>query len=754
MNKRCQGLIVCAAVGTSALLVQMLGCSGELDYRTVSRDDPDYSNLVPGYNYRDGKTIYCEYLDPTVLRTIAGGSAASGVRAPSVVEPGLHDTSRAEVLAGVKQQAIDYLRGAGRPGITQIGSCDLRCKEVTYEEHSASSDASSAYGQGSGASGKGSGASGASSGSGGVGASDTANQASTTNNQVPNVDEADFIKNDNKYMYVVANGRVKIIEAWPAATARTLATLSVPVGTPTNLFANDTRLVVYSAVAPSGSRNGFGTSAQACSYGFDCVPTGDGSATHVSIFDTTDKSAPRLVRELDFSGSLIAARKIGNAIHSVVYDPPLSERVWQLASPPVLPERCFDRRDNIDQVAADFGRKVDEKVQRIEALSENGPTLVDGRAPVEPSFLASNVRGETFLSLVSFGLDEPGVKAATLVSRPGFVYASSNALYVSVPHVASPSEDWYSGIYARESSTSEVYKFALGASPSQTRYEASGIVKGTVLNQFAMDEWGGNLRMATTSGHAPDPNAHSTVTVFAQNGGNLDRAGMVDHIAPSEDIRSVRFDGDRGFVVTFKKTDPLFAIDLATPTAPRLTGELKIPGFSTYMHFMDRTHILAIGLEADDQGSFAFFNGIQLQIFDVADMRNPRLLHKSVIGTRGTTSEALTNHLGFNYFAPKNLLALPMTICDGGGNGTYGQNLSFNGLLVYDASVAGGLVKRGGIPHAIPQNVTCYNWWTEANSTVKRSVIMDDYVYSVAEDVVKVSNLGNLANPVSSISLK
>lgn len=101
------------------------------------------------------------------------------------------------------------------------------------------------------------------------------------------------------------------------------------------------------------------------------------------------------------------------------------------------------------------------------------------------------------------------------------------------------------------------------------------------------------------------------------------RTGTISHIAPHEDIRSVRFDGDRAFVVTFKKTDPLYAFDLSDKTKPRVLGELKIPGFSTYMHMLDQHHLLAIGFDADDQGSFAFFNGVLIQIFDVSDRPRP-----------------------------------------------------------------------------------------------------------------------------------
>jgi uncharacterized secreted protein with C-terminal beta-propeller domain len=217
----------------------------------------------------------------------------------------------------------------------------------------------------------------------------------------------------------------------------------------------------------------------------------------------------------------------------------------------------------------------------------------------------------------------------------------------------------------------------------------------------------------------------------------------------------VRFEGDRGFVVTFKKTDPLFAFDLSNPKRPRLAGELKIPGFSTYMHLLDSTHLLTIGYDAADQGSFAFFTGVLLQIFDVHDLANPTLAHKTVIGTRGSSSEALTNHLAFNLWQDK--LAVPMTICEGGGtNGMYGTNMTFSGLIVYDVSTATGLTERGRVAHpgvnGAYNNASCNNWWTNANSNVERSIFMDDFVYSIARDIMRVQDLDAMGMDVSSVS--
>jgi Beta propeller domain len=313
--------------------------------------------------------------------------------------------------------------------------------------------------------------------------------------------------------------------------------------------------------------------------------------------------------------------------------------------------------------------------------------------------------------------------------------------------------------FAFPSDRTTIHKFALGSNPNATTYRGSGEIDGHVLNQLSMDERDGKLRVATSVGSVPASSVHSVISVLEEQQGTLSTIGKIDDIAPGEDIRSVRFDGDRGFIVTFKKTDPLFAFDLSVPTAPRMTGELKIPGFSTYMHMMDATHLLTIGYDAADHGGFAFFTGVLLQIFDVAEPAEPRLVHKEVIGTRGSSSEALTNHLAFTYFAPKNLLALPMTICEGGDqNVGYGSTQTFSGLMVFDVTASTGFALRGRVSH--PQEATsgyygggCYNWWTNASSAVKRSIVMDDWIFSISSTRIKVSSLASLGQDVAEIPI-
>ena len=484
MKSILMGLLAVPAVAA------LTGCShGDT---IVHRSDPSYTGLAPGFNEIDGKGYDCAYLDSTVVRQIDVGG---GTTAPRTVAPGLRQLDRSDLIAHAKAGAIATLRSSA-PARAQIGSCDLKCVPASNEERGGGVDDS------------------APTAAAGGGAKGGASQASTTNDQVAGVDEPDFIKNDTRYFYVLSGTRLEIIDAWPAETARVIANVELTHGTPTKLLLGNDRLVVFSSVSavtipayPGGYAGGApyaGGSSGECTYGYDCVPTGDGTATHVTILDITDRSAPKAIRELDLSGSMIAARQIGDAIHTVTYDPPFDEQLTQLTQPPQA-ERCYDRRDDPAQIAAEYRAQLDAQVAKIEALSGEGPSIHDGATPIEPEFRASSLPGNAFLSVVSFGLTSPAVRAESVLSKPGFVYASSDALYVSVPHSVGEGDAWYGGEWGNEAQASEVYKFAVGAAPEQTAYQASGIVKGSVLDQFAMDESGGNLRIATTTRPRPRP---------------------------------------------------------------------------------------------------------------------------------------------------------------------------------------------------------------------------------------------------------
>lgn len=559
---------------------------------------------------------------------------------------------------------------------------------------------------------------------------------SKTNTQVDEVDEADLVKTDGRYVYFSMNGALRIVEA---LNPRVLSVTRIR-GKVRDLFVEGDRAVVYSSSGGEGSAP--------CKYGYDCRFGGDGSSTLISVFDVQDRTQPKLVRSLELSGSLITSRRIGDTVHTVVSDgdtdAPLYDDWMNIPECGVKLSAVRARVQALKQ--RNVEKILDHVAHWAPVLKDQGTT----RRLCDRVYKTQLSDGEPYTTLVSFDLTRDAAPAATTTvrSRPGAVFASAQALYVAV---AGSDRSAAGKRLGRTGEISQIHKFHLGKAPEDTRYLGSGVIPGHVISQFSMDEWYGYLRVGSTRGRVPDPNVSSVVSVLAQDAkGNLVRVGAIENIAPGEDIRAVRFEGERGYIVTFKKTDPLFVVDLLEPARPKLLGELKIPGFSTYLQRIDKDHLISIGFDADDQGSFAYFDGLLLQLFDVRTATDPKLLFREKIGTRGSGSAAATDHLAFNYFGERGLLAIPATVCAGGGNGQRG-NLEFSGLLVYDVNVERGFHRLGSVDHG--RGGDCNLWWSNSNSHVQRSVFLDDLVYSIATDRAKVQSLHKLGTDVADLDL-
>jgi hypothetical protein len=480
----------------------------------------------------------------------------------------------------------------------------------------------------------------------------------------------------------------------------------------------------------------------------------------LTLVDVSDPTAPQVVRRLESTGGYVGARRIDDTAHVVLSD--TARRLPYVATRP--PIDCGDSLTKI-MLAFEILEEQNRRFLATAPLLAPLPAIreldADGNAGenllgCSDTFATATQDGSGFTSVLSFDLRtsrRPHV--ATILSGAGFVMASERSLYLSVAHERAVTWGWFADWGSADEATT-IHRFALSQDPPEAQYRGSGAVEGHLLGQFAMDEHEGYLRVAATAGHAPSPDARTGVTVFRQGDGQLEVVGAVGGLAPSEDLRAVRFDGDRGYLITFKKTDPLFVLDLGDPRHPRVRGELKIPGFSTYLHRLGPDHLLSIGYDAEDHDSFAYFQGVLIQVFDVADATNPQLVWKTVIGTRGSSSEALTNHLAFNFFPETAAdptvghLALPLTICEGSsGGGGYGTQMTFSGLLVYHVGTETGIGEVGRVSHPAASGVGCNNWWTNANSVVERSYFLEDDVLSISQTRVKSDPLGALGTGVT-----
>lgn len=567
-----------------------------------------------------------------------------------------------------------------------------------------------------------------------------ADEYSTTNTQEVDVDEADFIKNDGSYFYILAGDQFVVLQAWPASELREISRTTV-VGTPQKMYVHDDNVVIYSYQPASRCYDTY-------NYQFGGCVT-QWATTTITVLDISAREAPRLARRLQAPGIYVDSRRIDDAVHTVIATP--EEFIGELrlyAGDPFgfpSPDQFREAWESLIEHNTDAIRASSGSVALPEFTDFSYDT--DGtvaerrihRADCGDVMLPAMSMYSSFLTVLGLDLSRPDVAELTTISgEQGVVYSSREALWVAA--ISNP------GVGGTHEHTT-VHRFAYAVGEAGVDYEGSGRVPGSVLNQFSMGEHDGFLRLATTSGRERGSDTSNSVFVLEPVGDGLEIVGSVTGIAPREDIRSARFVGDRAFVVTYVEEtgDPLFTFDLSDPRNPRQVGELHIPGFSTYMHPLDHDHILTIGLDAE-----RWFEEVWLQIFDVSDFSRPTLTHRYEITTHGSSSEASTNHLAFNYFRSRNALAIPLAECVPSWDGD-SYDMAFNGLMVFDVEAEAGISEHGRIDHNV--GASCSTWWTEPGSWVRRSVFMEDFVYSVAPDRIIVAHLDDLSSPVASIDL-
>jgi uncharacterized secreted protein with C-terminal beta-propeller domain len=232
---------------------------------------------------------------------------------------------------------------------------------------------------------------------------------------------------------------------------------------------------------------------------------------------------------------------------------------------------------------------------------------------------------------------------------------------------------------------------------------------------------------------------------------DLRTVGRVENLASGEQFHSARFMGGRAYLVTFKKTDPLFVIDLQHPTSPRVLGELKVTGYSDYLQPYDETHIIGIGKETEDAGSFAWYQGVKVSLFDVRDPGHPVEVSKFVIGDRGTNSPALTDHKAVLFDHDRNLLVIPVEVAKYETQPAYSWQwaLVWQGAYVFKVSVEEGLVFRGGITHL--QNGELPSW-NSSQRFVSRALYIGEVLYTISPSTIKLNSLVDLSE-IGKVSL-
>lgn len=608
---------------------------------------------------------------------------------------------------------------------------------------------------------------------------------SGTNNQEQGVDEADFVKTDGYYIYFL-NGNTLVILGVPEfGELEPLSNTSVE-GTPQAMMLDGDRLVVISTVS-SWNIPTSNPLYEAMDWDEEYSSWRTSSLTKFSVFDISDRSNPDLERELFLEGSYITAREVNGTIRTVSH-------AWlnlpQMKSWLDLPEGYWDL-DYEDPLRLEIREKVayQTMLDNQQSLNEisigdiiprvyeriNGAVITHGLSDSECNDFVAPEDGlnRGFNSIFTFdlGADRFDFDADHIVGNYPMVYASQDQLILS-----ENAWDWWwfwGDDDSRESTNLHTFDIS---NPAETIYTGSGRVDGTILNQFSLSEYQGIIRVATTEGQwarwwmeDPEPMSSSVVTLINQVNTttgelSLEEIGKVDGIAPEERIWSARFDGDRAYLVTFRQIDPLWVIDLSNPAQPLILGELEIPGVSTYIHPLSKDALLTIGMGPAGEDGFGLdWSSTRLSIFDISDPTAPNvssILSVSPVSNAGDNSwtwsysEASYEHKAFQYWAPKDMLAIPLstyrynTWYDSAGNYHWNYDYVSKLMLVNIPLDGTNMTIHGEVNHSNFFNDDDNNyWWNDYN--IRRSIFMGDYVYAISSGGVTATNLTSMEQSAS-----
>ena len=661
-----------------------------------------------------------------------------------------------------------------------------------------------------------------------------ASDYSQTNIQVEGVDEADFVKNDNKYIYMISQKKLVIVNAYPAEDAKILSTTKID-GNPRDLFVNKDRLVLFVD----------GNDQTPVFEQYDFVPRPRYvSKTHAYVYDISDREEPKLVKDYNLKGNYYQSRMIGDYVYFIstdyayyygnVVDMPVIKQGSDIVTRPEI--YYFDNPEtnyNFNTVAAFNVIEDDGKINAKTFMMGYTNTLYVSQDNIYityqknlPYTYYEKHNEDRFYDVVVPLLPSETKSRINSIKNDDSLNSYekwdriSNALEEMynkmeeddkeelVEKIAIEIEDYEARLEVERRKT-VIHK--IGINEGEIEYGTRGEVPGYLLNQFSMDENGKYFRVATTfefygggimpmwrggmetsvavaeaeqvsgSGSAPSgiskeedekiastsliaPRIPRREFVMYNNVYVLDEklqiVGKLEALAPDERIYSTRFLGDRLYMVTFKRVDPLFVIDLSDPQNPEVLGELKIPGFSDYLHPYDEDHIIGIGKETEgNEWGGISTKGVKIALFDVSDVKNPKELDKYEIGDSGTDSEALRDHKAFLFNKNKNLLVLPVTEVKGkleydSKLGYYRQRY-WQGAYVFsiERSVSEwGFIPKGRISHNEGDENRDWYWYGSPNS-VRRSLFMDDVLYTVSGIKIKANDLNDISKEIKEVKL-
>lgn len=556
------------------------------------------------------------------------------------------------------------------------------------------------------------------------GGADNGASYSTTNTQEEGVDESDMMKSNGTHLFIARGQTVRVVKATPPEELAEVG--QIDVGVPIESFyLVDTKLIVL------GQKYDVGVYGPGGPEILIWPPFYAKSSVVVAEVDVANPAKPKITRQTELDGSLVASRLTGGNLYLV------------LTIVPDLPAN--PSRLNILAMTAE---EILPKVRRSDATEP----LLGWQDYYRPG------SGDGYYTTAVVTLEAADIEhvlgSVAIMANAGTVYASTEALYTT-------DSDYDAQNNYRE--TTRIHKFEYDPETGAS-YVGSGKVPGRLLNQFSLGENAGYLRVAThvdnweffgfggvimedgvavadAPARAQTRNVnepYNAVYVLKAVGDKLEVVGSLEDVAPGEQLYSARFLGDRGFLVTFLRIDPLFILDLSEPTDPKVMGELKIPGYSDYLHPFGENLLIGVG-QSTRQTPWGGVvpNAVQLSLFDVSNWEKPKLVEQVELGGYGSYCDVSYTHKAFTFMPDRGLLAVPVVLYKDvsnpfGDEGGWGWEPEFEGVVCFHVT-AEGFDKLGELAGVEPPE--CY--WTDW----RRAAIIDDTLYAVSPVGVGAVNI-------------
>ncbi|WP_164669502.1 beta-propeller domain-containing protein [Virgibacillus doumboii] len=541
-------------------------------------------------------------------------------------------------------------------------------------------------------------------------------EASATNVQVAGIDEGDMIKTDGDYVYF-SRGSDVVITSVEKTNSQVASTISPENFRTEELYLQNNLLVMIGHTSKPIRKKQTAKSADS-----ERLPM-HRPQTSVFIYDVEDRKNPEKVREITFEGSLNASRLMDGHLYLIANQ-----------HPPF--------------------RIMEEGLENTDIRPFVKDTAVSNKAkPInfDSMYFFPESDDENFLLLGSIDLNnlDEKVKIESYLGASNQMYMSKNHIYIAVNKYnyqsGNDSDSTAEIAIARPPANTEINQFKIN--DGKITYHASAIVKGTLINQFAMDERNGIFHVATTKGSMWNDEQPSTNNLYTYDL-QMNPVGALEGLAEGERIYSVRFMEEVAYMVTFKQVDPLFVIDLKNPEKPTVRGKLKIPGFSNYLHPLDEDHVIGFGqntklVETEhSKEPRVRIDGLKISVFDVSDPTKPKEEYSEIIG-RGHSYTQLNHDHNVLYNHPeKNLFGFPATLFETKtvqkGDATYEEpSFVFEGAFLYNITPENGIEIKDTITHQPDKQLEHPEWKAE----VKRMVSAGNTLYTFSLDQMKVYDL-------------